>query len=274
MPVHGAGCACRLGLRGGRPARLPAVGCRWSRQRARGDLSPAPARRADRSPPPLRSRQRAPARGLQREGSVGLGVALPAQAAALGAGLGSSLVRVALNWAFTQARAGSPYDWRKWDERYRAYTALGIRPIWAIQASPRWAVDPGVASEACPVKLLRLLQAGQECLTGPAAAHRADYAAFAATVARRYPLSAAVEIWNEPNLDYYWRNPDPVAYGALARQAIAAVRRAPEDACAGRRARHADQQLCCRARARRHDRCRRRPQLSSLPPAARRCALP
>jgi hypothetical protein len=160
------------------------------------------------------------------EGSVGLGVALPAQAAALGAGLGSSLVRVALNWAFTQARAGGPYDWRKWDERYRAYTALGIRPIWAIQASPRWAVDPGVASEDCPVKPLRLLQAGQECLTGPAAAHRADYAAFAAAVARRYPLSAAVEIWNEPNLAYYWRDPDPVAYGALTRQAIAAVRRA------------------------------------------------
>jgi hypothetical protein len=160
------------------------------------------------------------------EGSVGLGVAVPAQAAALGAGLGSSVVRIALNWAFTQARAGGAggsYDWRTWDERYRAYTALGIRPIWAIQASPRWAVD---AYDACPPRPLRLLQAGQECLTGPAAEHRGDYAAFAAAVARRYPLSAAVEIWNEPNLDYYWRHPDPVAYAALAQTAVAAVRRA------------------------------------------------
>src|SRR5204862_157535 len=80
------------------------------------------------------------------EGSVALGVAAPAQAAALGAGLGSSLVRVALNWAFTQARAGGPHHWRTGDERYGAYTAPGIRPIWAIQASPRWAVDPAAAS--------------------------------------------------------------------------------------------------------------------------------
>jgi hypothetical protein len=163
------------------------------------------------------------------EGSVGLGAALPEQAAAIGAGLGSSLVRVALNWAFTQGRGGRdgfPPDWRAWDKRYRAYTALGIRPIWAIQAAPRWAVDPHVASEACPAKALRLLQAGQECLVGPDAAHRADYAAFAAQVARRYPLSAAVEVWNEPNLAYYWRGPDAAAYGALARAATAAVRRA------------------------------------------------
>jgi hypothetical protein len=158
------------------------------------------------------------------ESSVGLGVAQPAQAAAFGAGLGSSLVRVALNWAFTQARAGGSYDWRAWDARYRAYVARGIRPIWAIQASPRWAVDPGAATDACPLRPARGLQAGHECLIGPDAQHRRDYAAFAAAVARRYPLSAAVEIWNEPNLAYYWRDPDPVAYGALARDAIAAVR--------------------------------------------------
>jgi len=160
------------------------------------------------------------------EGSVALGITQPEQAAALGAGLGSTLVRIALNWAFTQGRPGAAPDWRAWDRRYRAYTALGIRPIWAIQASPRWAVDPNAASSACPLQPLRLLQSGQECLIGPDAAHRADYAAFAAQVARRYPLSAAVEIWNEPNLAYYWRGPDPAAYGALARTATAAVRRA------------------------------------------------
>jgi hypothetical protein len=160
------------------------------------------------------------------EGSVGLGAAQPVQAAALGSGLGSTLVRIPLNWAFTQARPGGPPDWRAWDRRYRAYTALGIRPIWAIQAAPRWAIDPHAASSACPVQPLRLLQAGQECLTGPDEAHRADYGAFAAQVARRYPLSAAIEIWNEPNLAYYWRGPDAAAYGALARAATAAVRRA------------------------------------------------
>jgi hypothetical protein len=160
------------------------------------------------------------------EGSVALGLTQPEEAAAIGAGLGSSLVRVALNWAFTQATSGGAPDWRAWDRRYRAYTALGIRPIWAIQASPRWAVDPNVASADCPWRPARLLQGGQECLVGPSPAHRADYAGFAAQVARRYPLSAAIEIWNEPNLAFYWRDPDPVAYGALARVATAAIRRA------------------------------------------------
>jgi hypothetical protein len=159
------------------------------------------------------------------EGSVDLGVAQPEQAAAIGAGLGATVARVALNWAFTQARPDSAPDWRSWDKRYRAYTAAGIRPIWAIQAAPRWAVDPRVAAADCPTRALRGPQARQECLVGPDAAHRGHYAAFAAQVARRYPLSAAIEIWNEPNLDYYWRAPDAAAYGALARTAIAAVRR-------------------------------------------------
>jgi hypothetical protein len=160
------------------------------------------------------------------EGSVDLGMAQPEQAAAIGAGLGATVARVALNWAFTQAQPGSAPDWRTWDRRYRAYTAVGIRPIWAIQAAPRWAVDPHVAAADCPTRGLRGAQAGQECLVGPDAAHRGHYAAFAAQVARRYPLSAAIEIWNEPNLEQYWRAPDAAAYGALARTAIATLRRA------------------------------------------------
>jgi hypothetical protein len=159
------------------------------------------------------------------ESSVGLGAADPEQAAAIGAGLGSSLVRIPLNWAFTQGRPGAAPDWRAWDRRYRAYTARGIRPIWAIQAAPRWAVAERSASADCPLRALRGAQAGQECLAGPDPRHVGDFAAFAAQVARRYPLSAAVEVWNEPNLDYYWRRPDATAYGVLARATIAAVHR-------------------------------------------------
>ncbi len=69
-----------------------------------------------------------------------------------------------------------------------------------------------------------------------------DYAAFASAVVRRYgpngsfwssrpdltvhPL-AAVEIWNEPWGDWFWKpNPDPAAYGQLVTAAGAAIRSA------------------------------------------------
>lgn len=157
------------------------------------------------------------------ESSVDSGLASPGEAAALAQGIGGTIERIPLNWAFTQAVRGGPYDWRPWDARYRAYVAAGIRPIWAIAASPRWAVDSGDWG-ACANRQDRGLQSQQECLAGPADTQA--YAAFAAAVARRYPLSAAVEVWNEPNLAEYWRDPDPHAYAALASTATAAVRQA------------------------------------------------
>lgn len=156
------------------------------------------------------------------EGSVGNGSAQPDQAAAFGTGLGAAVVRIPLNWAFTEAAPGK-LDWRAWDRRYRAYTAAGIRPIWAIQASPQWAAGSAASADACSPHVQRGAQSTQECLVGPPSEHVGDYAAFAARVARRYPLSAAVEVWNEPNLDYYWRDPDASAYSALANATAGAV---------------------------------------------------
>jgi hypothetical protein len=54
--------------------------------------------------------------------------------------------------------------------------------------------------------------------------YHAELAAFAAAAAVRYPLSAAIQVWNEPNYTRFWDGPpDPQAYGDMARQVADAV---------------------------------------------------
>lgn len=60
---------------------------------------------------------------------------------------------------------------------------------------------------------------------------RQAYAEFATQVAKRYrgAVTYAIEIWNEPHLDKYWKNPDPLAYGQLLYDAAKAIKKvAPE----------------------------------------------
>lgn len=52
-----------------------------------------------------------------------------------------------------------------------------------------------------------------------------SFARHAADVARNSQGRAvAYEIWNEPNLNFFWRNPDPVAYAKVYVKARAAIK--------------------------------------------------
>lgn len=55
---------------------------------------------------------------------------------------------------------------------------------------------------------------------------RKAYIAFATQAAKRYKGDATFgfEIWNEPHLAHYWKNPDPVAYGRLLLEAGRAIK--------------------------------------------------
>jgi hypothetical protein len=154
---------------------------------------------------------------------VGPGGLSPQERGGVLHGFGGTFARFPVNWAFTQARPGGPYDWRASDDLYSTYVAAGVRPIIEVVASPNWAVaDP----TACDFYLSRGVQSQQECDIGPDAAHVASYDAFAVAVARRYPLAAAIEIWNEPNWEGYWKGRDPYAYATLAASATAALKAA------------------------------------------------
>ena len=63
-------------------------------------------------------------------------------------------------------------------------------------------------------------------------AQRDDYARFAASMVGRYHESVHYwEIWNEPNLDHFWKpKADPQAYAALLRTAHTAIKQADPEA--------------------------------------------
>jgi hypothetical protein len=116
------------------------------------------------------------------------------------AGLG--LARVAPLWELTERAAPQGgrhhYDWRYDDFIAKELARHGFRWVAVLGFAPAWAsVEPGVL-HAAPRR-------------------PAQYAAYAAAVARRYHgLIAAFEIWNEENLPSFWRpSPNPVAYGRL-----------------------------------------------------------
>jgi hypothetical protein len=141
--------------------------------------------------------------------------ATAAQEAAFVRGIGGTLLRVPVSWAQSEPNRpiGGAHDYR-WprDDLYTGLVKQGVRPILTLLASPRWAFTD---TAGCT----------QICSQPPGAAHTGDFAAFAAAVARRYPLAAAIEIWNEPNNRHgSVQGPRPVEYAALLAQAYDAIK--------------------------------------------------
>ena len=141
--------------------------------------------------------------------------ATAAQEAAFVRGIGGTLLRVPVLWA--QAEPDAPiagvhkYAWPR-DDLYTGLVTHGVRPILTLLASPRWAL---AGTTGCT----------QVCAQPPGPAHAADFAAFAGAVARRYPLAAAIEIWNEPNNHQgSVQGPRPAEYAAALAQAYDAIK--------------------------------------------------
>jgi polysaccharide biosynthesis protein PslG len=130
-------------------------------------------------------------------------------------------VREDFAWEVFEPRQGV-WDWSFGDRFMRNASRTGVNALATLAYSAPWAAS------------------------GPTIYHPprdpAQYAAFAARLVARYgpggafwaenptltprPLTA-IEIWNEPWLNYFWRpEPDPAAYLRLSRATIAAVRAA------------------------------------------------
>jgi polysaccharide biosynthesis protein PslG len=109
------------------------------------------------------------------------------------------------------------------DARYAAMLARGLKPLLILHSAPFWAQ---------PHTLGALPACARECwqFVEPADGAVADWAAFAAFVASRYP-QAAFEIWNEPNLAIFYKPaPDPGRYLRLYREAYASIKAVRPDA--------------------------------------------
>jgi hypothetical protein len=144
--------------------------------------------------------------------SVAQGLSSPERAAELIAAAGGEIDRVQIDWNLLEPQPGD-YRWDAYDAIYRADLERGLRPLFIFAYAPTWA-NGGV----CPV-------GDRSCHAPPAAAHVDDAARTAAEIARRYPRAAGIEIWNEPNLPYFWRPaPDPVAYAELLERSYEAIK--------------------------------------------------
>ena len=139
------------------------------------------------------------------------------QAADLASKAGATVYRTNMDWRWMHAKANEPVRWSQHDEIYAAMRAKGIRPVWIVMNAPSWALDG-----ACD-------QWTTECRMPPTAAHYDAWRNFVAQVAHRYPESAAIEVWNEPNLIYFWKPfPDAAGYTDILREAYRGVNEGAE----------------------------------------------
>lgn len=151
--------------------------------------------------------------------SIGYSLASPAEDAELAQRGGASVARITFDWRWAEPEPGR-WDLARYDALYRELTARGIRPVWVLLFAPHWAWDADVDCD----------QWRQDCTYPPAAEHDADWRAMVDKVVRRYPGSAAIEVWNEPNLYAFWRpRPDPERYAELLRSTSEAARAAQPD---------------------------------------------
>lgn len=155
-------------------------------------------------PPAPVSQSRPPLFGFNDQ-SIGYSLATPAQDAELSRRGGATVARVTFDWRWAEPNPGQ-WDLARYDALYRELTARGIRPVWVLLFAPHWAWDDSVRCD----------QWHEDCTYPPARTHDADWKAMVETVVRRYPQSAAIEVWNEPNLHWFWQpKADPVRYTEL-----------------------------------------------------------
>lgn len=145
------------------------------------------------------------------DNSVAQGLVSAARDAQLLAQLGANSVRVTLDWAAVETTPGH-FDFTWADGVYKAMSARGISVLWIPMFAPSWAAAPGCTPANCHAP--------------PTPGHDHDWSDFIARVVTRYPRSAGIEVWNEPNYQFFWMpSPDPVRYTQLLQEAYHAVKR-------------------------------------------------
>lgn len=126
--------------------------------------------------------------------------------------MGAAWIVELFPWSYTQPRSRYGFDWKGADMIMAHARRQGLQVVARLDFVPAWA-RPRATND-------RYLDPERY----------ADYAAYAAAVARRYEAQGLrhIVIWNEPNLDFEWggRSPDPGAYAALLKVVYPAVKQA------------------------------------------------
>jgi hypothetical protein len=127
------------------------------------------------------------------DNAVDEGTATPDEVGGMVEALGGSVVRIGLYWPEIESRRDT-YNWSRYDNQYLTFIRHGVRPLWAVFQTPRF---------AAPADARCFGQSGYVCDSEPADTLDAseELEEFAHALARRYPLAAGFEYRNEPNLD-------------------------------------------------------------------------
>lgn len=124
---------------------------------------------------------------------------------------GATATGMTLWWEYVEYEPGV-YSWGMFDGAYGKAVDRGQTPLITISSSPLWAQEPGLPCDR------------GNCSYPPAAEHEDSYSEFVRQVAIRYP-KAAIEIWNEPNMTWFFGGgPDPARYTRLLKLAYASVK--------------------------------------------------
>jgi polysaccharide biosynthesis protein PslG len=148
------------------------------------------------------------------DNSVSAGQLTPEQSTSISRLVKADVVRLTFDWRWAEPRKDE-YYFEPYDEMYHAYLERGIRPFFTILFSPWWTWEPSVACD----------QWREDCTYPPAREHDAEWREIASMLARRYPKAAGIEIWNEPNVYFFWRpQPDVGRYTELQQAAYDAIK--------------------------------------------------
>ena len=125
---------------------------------------------------------------------------------ALARATGACAVRLGVIWSNIEKSPGV-YDWSTLDQQVSLAQEAGVAPMLMLYSVPDWILESAAGFEG----------------------RAASFGDFAAEVARRYGSGVeAYEIWNEPNVERFWENPDVDEYVALLRAAYPKIHAADE----------------------------------------------
>jgi hypothetical protein len=128
---------------------------------------------------------------------------------------GAKRARFQMIWSNVQSGGRDYYYWRPYDDLVNGLVARGIKPLAVLTTTPAWARAAGCTVEICEP------------------ADPAVFADFAAKAVTRYRALGLKEweIWNEPNVEAFYRpRPDAVRYAALLRAVGPAIKAADPEA--------------------------------------------
>jgi hypothetical protein len=129
------------------------------------------------------------------------------------AATGARFLRMDFDWSYLGRKEGRT-DWSPVDRVVRVARRCRLEVLALLTYTPEWARRPGGSDHSPPADVT-------------------DFAEFASEAVDRYrPLGVRTwEIWNEPNLAFYWEPaPDPAEYAALLVAAYDAIKAADPDA--------------------------------------------